>query len=641
MKKIVLVATALFAQSAVAAPSRIFIASDSTAQTYGADKYPQQGWGAMLPCAFDDQVTVENRAIGGRSTRSFINEGRLDKIAQDISADDTLLIQFGHNDQNPKPERYTSVADYKTNLRRYIDVAVQKGARPVLLTPVTQRKFVDGKVVASFPAYSGAVREVATQTRTPLIDLEQLSGRWVERTGQERSKALFLHYPGGVLPGFQAPVADDTHFSEWGARGVANIIAGELARLRLPVSSHVLAQRPALTVTAPLGHSRCKDETMPPMLFRVAGPKLAGGTDVAAGQAYDGRFGFEAGRADQFSVALPEGNYRVTLAFGDGRRPSETTVLAESRRLMIDRLKTSRGIVRRSFLVHLKHPKLAAPPENAPGKDSVGLKSREIGSLDWDDRLTLTFGGARPAVTSVRIEPVSAPAIFLMGDSTVTNQREGVLASWGQMLPIFVGPDAVVANHAESGETLKSFLAEGRLDKVLSRLRPGDYALIQFGHNDQKANWPQTFAAATSTYRAYLNAYIAEVRLRGATPILVTSPERAQMTADGKVRPTLKEYAEAVRAVAAEQKVSLVDLNAESIRLYEALGPERVLLLFGNPSDRTHHGPGGAYLLARAVAEGIRGTDLPLRDLLVPSVPAPAAADVANWDIFMKGKPAQ
>lgn len=635
MKAFAFIAAALFTQSAAAAPSRVFIASDSTAQTYNASRYPQQGWGAMLPCAFDGQVTVENRAIGGRSTRSFINEGRLDKIAQDISAGDTMLIQFGHNDQNRKPERYTPVADYKTYLRRYIDVATQKGAQPVLLTPVTQRKFVNGKVVASFPDYSAAVRELAAATRTPLIDLEQLTGRWVERAGAERSKAYFLHHPNGVLPGFPAPIADDTHFSELGARGVANIIASALAGMKLPLSLHVLAQRPGLNVTAPLGHSRCKDDAMAPMLFRFAGPKLAGATDVASGHAYDNRFGFDA--ANRFSVALPEGNYRVTLTLGDRRAPTETTVLAESRRLMLDRVKTSRGFVTRSFVVHLKQPKLAAPPENAPGKDSVRLKSREIGAPDWDDKLTLIFGGARPAVASVKIESANVPAVFLMGDSTVTNQPEGVLASWGQMLPIFVGPDAVVANHAESGETMKSFLAEGRLDKVLSRMRPGDYATIQFGHNDQKANWPQTFAAATSTYRAYLAAFIAEVRLRGGTPILISSPERAQFGPDGKIRPTLKEYADAVRAVAAEQKVLFIDLNSESLRLYEEVGQERVLLLFGNPKDRTHHGPAGAYLLARAVAEGIRASDLPLRALLAPPAAAPAAADVSTWDAFLKG----
>jgi lysophospholipase L1-like esterase len=637
---IVALLTMSTAEAAVAAPSRLFIASDSTAQDYAPDRYPQQGWGKMIRCAFDDQVTIENRAIGGRSTRSFINEGRLDKIAGDIRGGDTLLIQFGHNDQNQaKPERYTSVADYRALLRRYIDVARTAGAQPVLLTPVTQRKFVNGKVPASFPAYSAAVRAVAAETRTPLIDLEQLSARWVEQAGPERSKSFFLHYPYGVLPGFPAPVADDTHFSELGARGLANIVAGALAGLGLPVSSHLLAKRPALTVAAPLGHSQCENGSAAPMLFRFSGPKLAGATDVEAGSTYNGRFGYETRVSNQFSVALPEGNYRVTMKLGQKPRGSELTVLAESRRLVLDRLKIAGDFIARSFVVHIKQPQLAPPPENAPGISAVQLKPREIGSLDWDNKLTLTFAGPRSAVASVRIEPAAVPAIFLLGDSTVTNQPEGALASWGQMLPAFVGPDAVVANHAESGETMKSFLSEGRLNKVLSKLRPGDYALIQFGHNDQKIAWPQTYAAAASTYRSYLTTYIAEVRLRGATPIVVTSPERAQFADDGKVRPTLKEYAEAVRLVAAEQKVPLIDLNRESVRLYEELGPERVLVLFGNPKDRTHHGPAGAYLLARAVAEGLRAMDLPVKDLLIARVPPPAASDISSWDVFLKGGP--
>ncbi|MEO5774315.1 MAG: rhamnogalacturonan acetylesterase [Sphingomicrobium sp.] len=613
MKRLAL-ALALFSSAAPAAPSRIFIASDSTAQTYAADRYPQQGWGAFLQCALDKEVTVENRAIAARSTRSFINEGRLDKIAQDIRVGDSLLIQFGHNDQNKaKPERYASVPDYKMFLRRYIDVARKAGAQAVLLTPVTQRKFVDGHVVASFPDYSGAVREVARETRTPLIDLEQLSGRWVERAGPEASKAYFLYYPYGAVPGFPAAVADETHFSELGARGVADIVAGGLAGLKLPVSRHVLRERPALTRATPLGSSACEADVRR-VTFRFAGPKVAGATDIAAGQAYDGRFGFEPGAPTRFSVAVPEGNYRVTARLGGA--PSETTFLAESRRLMLDRVKSGKAVVTRSFVVNVRQPGLVPPPENAPGLPAVILPKGEDKSYTWDNKLTLTIGGARPRLLSLRVEPVSVPTVFLMGDSTVTDQGRPPFASWGQMLPVFFGPDVAVANDAKSGETMKSFLAEGRLNKVLSRMKPGDYALIQFGHNDQKTAWPQTYVSAASTYRAYLAAYIAEVRLRGATPILVTSPERGSFK-DGKVQPSLADYAKAVREVAAEQNVPLIDLNAESILLYEALGAEKTKLLFGAPAqEMTHHSPPGAYRLARSVAEGLARTELPIARLL-------------------------
>lgn len=617
----------LLSSVAPAAPQRIFIASDSTAQTYKPAQYPQQGWGAFLGCGLDKEVTVENRAIAARSTRSFINEGRLDKIAADIRPGDTLLIQFGHNDQNKaKPERYASVPDYKMYLKRFIDVARQHGAQAVLITPVTQRKFVGDKVVASFPDYSGAVRDVARETHTPLIDLEQLSGRWVERAGLEGSKAYYLFYPYGALPGFGAPVSDETHFSELGARGIANIVAGALAGLRLPVSRHVLAERPALTRTTPLGSSAC--EAAPPMLFRFAGPKVAGATDVAASSPYDGHFGLEPGAPTRFSIALPEGNYRVTATLGGA--PSETTILAESRRLMLDRVTTGRERVTRSFVVNTRQSTLSAPPENAPGVPRVQLKPREIGSYDWDGKLSLTIGGRQPRLLSLKVEPASVPTIFLMGDSTVTDQTLAPYGSWGQMLPAFVGPEAAVANNAESGETLKSFLSEGRLNKVLSQMKPGDYALIQFGHNDQKIAWPQTYASASSTYRAYLAAYIAEVRLHAGTPILVTPPERGNFDEAGKIVPSLADYAQSMHEVAAEQKVPLIDLNAASVRIYETLGPEKTRLLFATAEEKTHHSPAGAYLLARALAEGLAATKLPVAGLL--SLPPSAGADVPALD---------
>lgn len=595
-----LLVLALPAQAQEAPKARVFIASDSTAQDYAAQRYPQSGWGTMLRCAFDPSITVENRAIGGRSTRSFINEGRLDRIAADIRKGDTLLIQFGHNDASKdKPERYTPVEDYRTLLLRYIDVARKAGAQPVLLTPVTRRNFKDGAVVPSFPAYSAAAREVAKATHTPLIDLDTLSGSWVQAAGPEAAKRYFLHYPPGGpgLPAFPNGITDDTHFSEMGARGVANIVADALAKLRLPVSRHVKADRPALALGSPLGNSSCD---VPPgygrQNFSFTGPLL--------------------------EIPLPEGNYRVTLTLGDRKLASDTTIKAEQRRLMLHDVRTAPGkFVTRSFVVNIRNAQLTAPPENAPGGVAVRLKPRELDSATWDNKLTLEMLGSAPHVSALTVERVDIPTLFLFGDSTVTDQRCEPSASWGQMLTAFMGPNVAVANHAESGETLKSFVTELRLGKALSFMKPGDFALIQFGHNDQKMQWPQTYADAANTYRAYLRTYIAEVRRRGATPLLVTSPERRNFEADGHIRATLADYAKAVREVAAEEKVALVDLNAASIAFYEALGPEKSPLAFGNDGkDATHHNNYGAYILARAVIEGIRSSGSPLAGLIAPDL---------------------
>jgi len=237
---------------------------------------------------------------------------------------------------------------------------------------------------------------------------------------------------------------------------------------------------------------------------------------------------------------------------------------------------------------------LPPPPANAPGGRSVRIDARDAAEYTWDEKLTLEFLG-KPAVASVRIEPVDVPTLYLAGDSTVTDQYAEPAASWGQMLPAMLDGTVAVANHAKSGATLKSFLTDLRFDKLLSRMKAGDWLFIQFGHNDQKAEWPQTYAEASSTYPAYLRAYIAEARRRGAEVALVTSPERRNFNADGRIRTTLGAYPDAMRRVAAEEGVPLIDLNADSRAIYEALGPDLSPLAFNDGGkDRTHHNNYGA-----------------------------------------------
>jgi lysophospholipase L1-like esterase len=267
---------------------------------------------------------------------------------------------------------------------------------------------------------------------------------------------------------------------------------------------------------------------------------------------------------------------------------------------------------------------------NAPGGDRVRLNDREQGVLHWDDKLTLEFSGPRSCVREVDIAGASVPTVFLAGDSTVTDQPFEPTTSWGQMLPRFFKPGIAVANHAESGETLKSFITGLRLDKILSLIKKGDWMFIQFGHNDMKVNWPQTYAEAASTYRQYLKVYIAEARLRGATPVLVTSMHRRNFGPDGKIRNTLGDYPEAVRQVAREENVALIDLNAMSASFYEALGAAKSPVAFGAEGrDATHHSAYGAYELAKCVVTGIRAAKLELAKYLMDDVPAfdPAQPD--------------
>lgn len=318
-----------------------------------------------------------------------------------------------------------------------------------------------------------------------------------------------------------------------------------------------------------------------------------------------------------FSVAIPEGNWRVTVTLGDATTASDTTVKSESRRLMAEHVTTAAGqFVTRTFIANTRNAKVPPPPLNAPGNDHVELNNREDSPTNglvyhWDDKLTLEFAGPNPAVSTIEIAPAPAdlPTIFVAGDSTVTDQPREPGASWGQMLPRWFKPDLAIANHAESGETMKSFITELRLDKILSVLKRGDYLILQFGHNDEKASWPQTYVEAGTTYNAYLRVFIAEARRRGATPILVSPVQRRQFEPNGKIKNTHGDYPAAVAQVAKEESVAFIDLATISATFYETLGPEKAPLAFSGSGDRrdpTHHNNYGAYELAKAVVAGLR-----------------------------------
>jgi lysophospholipase L1-like esterase len=364
-----------------------------------------------------------------------------------------------------------------------------------------------------------------------------------------------------------------------------------------------------------------------------------------------GRPGFDLGTAPRvaakscssdkpffFSINLPEGSYRVKLVLG-GDQASTTTVWAEARRLMLEKMSTKpRGSVTRTFDTDVRVPEIAGDASHR-----VKLKTREIGNLDWDGKLTLEFNGDRPSFRSVSVKPIKEQTIYLAGDSTVVDQDVEPWAAWGQMLPRFFRPGVVIANHAESGETIKSFVAEQRLAKVMSLMRPGDYLFMQFGRNDQKPT-----AVSIDEYKVLLADYIAQTRARGATPVLVTSMNRRTFDADGKITNSLAGYPDAVREVAAEQHAALIDLNAMSKTLFEAMGPEGSLKAFMHYpanafpnqteaiSDDTHFNKYGAYELARCVVHGIRADKLALQKFLNKDLPDfdPAKPDpVDSFDL--------
>lgn len=224
-------------------PVSIYLAGDSTMAQKLHSRRPETGWGERLQEYFDvDRARVVNLARNGRSTRTFIDEGRWREIADALRPGDFVFIQFGHNDASvEKVDRYTPPADYRRNLSGFVAETRAKGANPVLLTPVMRRRFDEnGQFYDAHGEYPGIVREVAAELDVPLIDMHRSSQRVIVAYGAEPSKALFLHIPPDTDPNYPLGLEDNTHFSLLGAELMAGLAVAGI-REHVPALAALLA----------------------------------------------------------------------------------------------------------------------------------------------------------------------------------------------------------------------------------------------------------------------------------------------------------------------------------------------------------------------------------------------------------------
>ncbi len=323
-----------------------------------------------------------------------------------------------------------------------------------------------------------------------------------------------------------------------------------------------------------------------------------------------------------FSVDVPEGNYRITVHLGNDHSQSCTTVKAESRRLMLENISVPQGkTATHTFVVNIRNYKIG-------DSDSVRIKSREQGKLIWDDKLTLEFNGENPSVRKIEIKKTNhVPTLFLAGNSTVVDEADEPWCGWGQMFPRFFKPHVAIANYAESGEAANTFVSSKRFAKLLSEMKKGDYLFIEFGHNDQKQK-----GESKGPYTSYTKdlKYLADkAREKGATPILVTSMHRRSFDENGKIINTHGEYPDAVRKLAKEENIYLIDLNNMSAVLYETWGVEDSKKAFVHYpagtfpnqkeplTDNTHFNTYGGYQIARCILKGIVDNNIPIKKYIL------------------------
>lgn len=346
------------------------------------------------------------------------------------------------------------------------------------------------------------------------------------------------------------------------------------------------------------------------------------------------------GQPFYFSVNVPDGNYRVTVTLGSKKKAAETFVRAESRRLMVENCRTKKGELKTvTFLVNKRTPEIN-------DKLKVRIKPGEVGSMTWDEKLTLEFNGAYPAVQSVSIEPdTTATTVFLCGNSTVVDQSKEPWASWGQMFPRWFNDKICVANYGESGLTATSFMAQNRLEKILSIIKPGDYVFCEFGHNDEKEKGPGT--GAWYHYTVALKKFVDMVRAKGGNIIFCTPTQRRTFGAD-KLTLTNShgDFPAAMKAVAQRENVPLIDLNASTKTLFETMGFEgskRLLVHYPMGTfpwqdrkfeDNTHFNPFGAYEVAKLIVMGLKQTASPLVGFLLPDWQDFNPSQPDNWETF-------
>lgn len=352
---------------------------------------------------------------------------------------------------------------------------------------------------------------------------------------------------------------------------------------------------------------------------------------VLPAMAQTGTFDVNINSPQYFSVQVPDGNYLVTVTLGSKKRKAETVVRAESRRLMVENAATRKGqLTDYSFIVNKRSPAYTVVTDKGEREERVKLKEREYDYLNWDDSLTLEFNGAAPAVARIKIEPdTTATTIFLCGNSTVVDQDSEPWASWGQMIPRWFDSSVAISNHAESGLTARTFLGGNRLEKILTMMRPGDYVVCEFGHNDEKEKRPGDGAWYHYVYN--LKIFIDKVRQAGGHIIFCTPTQRRAWQDDNiHLKDTHGDFPAAMRSVAEREGVPVIDLNNMTRTFFETLGFEgskKALVHYPANTypgqdkalaDNTHFNPYGAYEVAKMVVAGMQRLDLPFMKGLRP-----------------------
>lgn len=217
----------------------IWMVGDSTMAAKKENRFPESGWGEGLKFFVTESATVHNHAASGRSTLSYINEGRWQVVLDSLQEGDFVIIQFGHNDEKPDPKLHTEpYGSFKDNLKKFVTEARSKGAQPIICSSVVRRHFSEeGELEDTHGDYIPAAKEAAQETNTPYVDMEAITADLVKRMGPEYSKAIF---------NFHGKKEDSTHPNYRGAKVNAYLFTEDVCKQDLPLKKYLDINHPLL-----------------------------------------------------------------------------------------------------------------------------------------------------------------------------------------------------------------------------------------------------------------------------------------------------------------------------------------------------------------------------------------------------------
>ena len=605
----------------------LYLAGDSTMCNYADRQYPQQGWGQALSRFMKDPDQLHNWAVGGRSAKSYKAEGRWQKIVEALKPSDFVIIAFGHNDANKaKTERYSSPEDYKGLMRGFAADVKGKRATLVFATSIphsggiTKDKDGTTKVrgsAAGIGPYVAATRELGAELGVEVLDLNAHACKSFEKMGADAAFKLYMRIQPGEYAAHPQGKSDGCHTRDTGADFFARGAVQMCFDRKLPIAT--LFKEPKDVAFTPIGFNGPGKDAKPLKDdFTKDEVAYAGNADddwrrqilelrregrrngmsdadakVWAAAEFRRR---QAAAATQGKAAetvgwrkpLEIGNYDVTIRLGDRDKPTVNFVKFMGRRLASDRIELKAGEFK-DFTFTARVPGPYTKKDDGYG--------RELS-------LAVFANGREVPVAEPKVERNDAThTIWLCGDSTVTDQNREPWGSWGQILPAFVKPGWSCVNFARSGLAMATFESEGRLDRILSGMKPGDWVIVQFGHNDQKRQGEEPETGYTRRYGEWL----AKFRAKGAHLVVVSPCERRRFdekTGEHQGK-TLEGYADAARAFAKKNNLPFIDLNDITYKMQGKLGVNGLKPLQVNNKgtlDNTHHTIFGAYVNARIVA---------------------------------------